>query len=188
MCTPIVIHQNEIFTNSTCIWANVNIQDLVYVPVDDKVTVPALFYGKCKRSKNFVKKPFNKKIFFLKKTKKKKINHLDALAGAGSTAKKPIFFVATRVWYKIFYIFLCMVQLIYTICAPSAYHMIDAYHLCTIQNFWFLKNSFLRMVPGIHTICIPSMYHTIYLYHLFTICIPSEYHLLDSYHLHTICV
>ena len=28
----IVIHQNEIFTNSTCIWANVNIQDLVYVP------------------------------------------------------------------------------------------------------------------------------------------------------------
>ena len=32
MCTRIVIHQNEIFTNSTCIWANVNIQDLVYVP------------------------------------------------------------------------------------------------------------------------------------------------------------
>ena len=30
--TRIVIHQNEIFTNSTCIWANVNIQDLVYVP------------------------------------------------------------------------------------------------------------------------------------------------------------
>ena len=32
MCTRIVIHQNEIFTNSTCIWADVNIQDLVYVP------------------------------------------------------------------------------------------------------------------------------------------------------------
>ena len=32
MCTRIVIHQNEIFTNSTCICANVNIQDLVYVP------------------------------------------------------------------------------------------------------------------------------------------------------------
>ena len=32
MCTRIVIHQNEIFTNSICIWANVNIQDLVYVP------------------------------------------------------------------------------------------------------------------------------------------------------------
>ena len=32
MCTDIVIHQNEIFTISTCIWANVNIQDLVYVP------------------------------------------------------------------------------------------------------------------------------------------------------------
>ena len=32
MCMRIVIHQNKIFTNSTCIWANVNIQDLVYVP------------------------------------------------------------------------------------------------------------------------------------------------------------
>ena len=32
MCMHIVIHQNEIFTNSTCIWANVNIQDLVYIP------------------------------------------------------------------------------------------------------------------------------------------------------------
>ena len=32
MCTRIVIHQNEIFTKSTCIWANVNIQDLVYLP------------------------------------------------------------------------------------------------------------------------------------------------------------
>ena len=38
MCTRIVIHQNEIFTNSTCIWANVNIQDLVYVP--EKINVP----------------------------------------------------------------------------------------------------------------------------------------------------
>ena len=75
------------------------------------------FYGKYKRSKNFVKKPFNKKNLFPKKEKKKKniyiyINHLHALADARSTAKKLIFF---------------------TICAPYAYHTSAIFSMRTIR-------------------------------------------------------
>ena len=103
-----------------------------------------------------------------------------------ASPRKINFFVTTRVWYKIFYIFfvaICVwykqsipslyhlrtIQTTHTICIPYECHTIYLYHLLTIQNFWFLKNSFLCMAQFIRTISIPYAYHTISLYHPHTI-------------------
>ena len=43
MCTGIIIHQNEIRTYSTCIWANMNIQNFIDVPLCRQCDVQVRF-------------------------------------------------------------------------------------------------------------------------------------------------